>query len=435
MDFLKNKNILVLSTNDTNGAGDAMYKIAILLRNMSYNVKMVVNQKTKHDDFILQYIPQKDRSFLGRGYNKIKGLFKRKSVALKTHPKYLFFSQDESKNYINAKSFIEEIRFNPDYIFTGLTFGFLTTTDIKNIALHSSAKVFNITVDMNHFTGGCHYSWSCKGYESYCENCPAILNPDLKYIAEKNLRIKLENAQAAQFNIIAGSGLTLKQAEKSTIYKNQVYISNINSVIDTSIMNARNKEYAKNVFGFEYNKFYILAGAYYMNDERKGFAYLVEALNIIYDKSNQELKDKMTLVIVTKNKSDAVFENIKMNKIYVDFVKDYRLLSQLYQAADVFVNTSIEDSGPMMVSEALACGTPVVGFDMGVVTNMVITGYNGYKAELKNSEDLAKGIETIYNLNSEEFKLYSNNAVAQVKEVSSYEYATKIFCKILNEDD
>ena len=90
------------------------------------------------------------------------------------------------------------------------------------------------------------------------------------------------------------------------------------------------------------------------------------------------------------------------------------------------MNSSIEDAGPMMVSEALACGTPVVGFDMGVVNNMVISGYNGYKAKLKDSEDLANGIMKIFQLSSENYKTYSSNAVKQVEMYSTLDYAEKV---------
>jgi glycosyltransferase involved in cell wall biosynthesis len=126
------------------------------------------------------------------------------------------------------------------------------------------------------------------------------------------------------------------------------------------------------------------------------------------------------------------FSEIPFAKKQVDYIKDYRLLSLLYQASDVFVNSSIEDSGPMMVSEALACGTPVVGFDMGVVTNMVINDYNGYKAILKDSNDLSIGIEKIFKLSEVDYQKYSDNAVKQVEEFSSMEYLKILLNDILN---
>jgi glycosyltransferase involved in cell wall biosynthesis len=86
----------------------------------------------------------------------------------------------------------------------------------------------------------------------------------------------------------------------------------------------------------------------------------------------------------------------------------------------------------MMVSEALACGTPVVGFDMGVVTNMVINNYNGYKAILKDSNDLSIGIEKICKLSEVDYQKYSDNAVKQVEEFSSLNEITKQFYFLYN---
>ncbi len=168
------------------------------------------------------------------------------------------------------------------------------------------------------------------------------------------------------------------------------------------------------------------------NEKRKGFEYLLKSLNIFYKELSREEIEKIIVLIVSKNQVNS-FNEIPFNKKHLDFVDDYSKLSLLYQAVNVFVNSSIEDSGPMMVSESLSCGTPVVGFDMGVVNNMVINGYNGYKAELFNSNDLAIGIKTIFDLTSSEYKSYSINSINQIKEFSSFEYGMQVFNKILNE--
>jgi glycosyltransferase involved in cell wall biosynthesis len=204
----------------------------------------------------------------------------------------------------------------------------------------------------------------------------------------------------------------------------------MNSLIDTRIMNPKNRTIAKSVFNLEYDKFYILMGCHNSNDPRKGFDYLIKALIILFSQLSVIDREKIRVLIVSK--SNIENSNIPFKTTFVNFITDYRLLSFLYQSSDVFVNSSVEDSGPMMVSEALACGTPVVGFDMGVVNNMVINNYNGYKATLRDSEDLAKGIKTIFELTPFEYKLYSNNSVLQVKEYSSFEYGAKIFNQIIN---
>jgi glycosyltransferase involved in cell wall biosynthesis len=238
-------------------------------------------------------------------------------------------------------------------------------------------------------------------------------------------------AVVGNFKIIAGSGWTLDQAKKSKIYKNQEEFININSLIDISILNNKSRVYAKEIFNLEKDKFYILMGCQYANDPRKGFEYLLESLQILEKKLTKEEKDSIEVLIVSRTVSES-FSEIPFAKKHIDYIKDYRLLSLLYQASDVFINSSIEDSGPMMVSEALACGTPVVGFDMGVVTNMVINDYNGYKAILKDSNDLSIGIEKIFKLSEVDYQKYSDNAVKQVEEFSSLNEITKQFYFLYN---
>jgi glycosyltransferase involved in cell wall biosynthesis len=164
-------------------------------------------------------------------------------------------------------------------------------------------------------------------------------------------------------------------------------------------------------------------------DKRKGFDYLVESLKILEKRLSPSEKSKIEVIIVSRDVSEA-FDEIPFIKKHIDYIKDYRLLALLYQSVDVFVNSSIEDSGPLMVSEALACGTPVVGFDMGIVNNLVITDFNGYKAKLKDSEDLANGMKQIFNLSESEYDNFSRNAFKMIEKFSSMESADKIFDEI-----
>lgn len=64
----------------------------------------------------------------------------------------------------------------------------------------------------------------------------------------------------------------------------------------------------------------------------------------------------------------------------------------LYNYADVYVFPSLYESFGLTVYEAMACGTPVVAFNVGAVSDIVVHLTNGYIAEYKNSFDLAKGI-------------------------------------------
>lgn len=425
------KKILLLSTGDVNGAYEAIYRLARFFKEEGNEVVMLVKHKTQKDDFIIQYQPlcnsKNRKTLLQRLFFKIKKLFFSVSKSqIILNPNYYFISLNETKANVSVDQIIKQVGFIPDYVYSGMTNDFLNSTDLLNLHKLTQAKVYNIAVDMNHFTGGCHFAWDCKGYINSCNiKCPAIISENGKELAKINFDTKLRNAKLGNFKIIGMSGWTVKQARESKIYNNQDKILNINSLIDTNILHNKNRAYAKDIFSLNNNKFYILMGCQYVNDKRKGFEYLLEALTILDKNITSEQKNRIEVLIVS-NMVTQSYNNIPFPKRHIDFIKDYRLLSLLYQATDVFVNSSIEDSGPMMVCEALACGTPVVGFDMGVVNNMVISGYNGYKAELKNSNDLAIGIKIILELSKEEYQQYSDNSVKQVEEFSSFNALKKI---------
>jgi glycosyltransferase involved in cell wall biosynthesis len=302
----------------------------------------------------------------------------------------------------------------------------MNSTDILNIQQLSKSKVYTIAVDMNHFTGGCHYAWDCKGYISGCNtNCPAILDAKSKSLAKLNFETKLGNAKKGNFQIISMSEWTLNQAKKSKIYKDQIEFKNINSIIDVDQFNPNKRNIAKKVFDFDEDKFYILCGSQNLKSKRKGFHYFMEALKILEKNLTDQQKNKIVILNVSRETQNELLD-LAFEMKNIDYINDYRLLSLLYQAVEVFVNPSIEDSGPMMVSEALACGTPVVGFDMGIVTNMVITNFNGYKASLKDSEDLAFGIKKIFELSKSEYQSYSNNSYKSVLDNSSLNSIKKL---------
>jgi glycosyltransferase involved in cell wall biosynthesis len=421
--------VLLFSTGDVHGAYEAVYRIASFLFNEGYEVCMMVKTRTKSDNFIRQ-ISDPPKGLKTQILERLGISKERENRTI--DPKYLFLDEDESFEYTATQRLYEQLPFIPDLIVSGMTHGFINTQNLADLAELTKAKIFFLTVDMIPLTGGCHYSWGCKGYEEYCSNCPAVHNERDREWVKTNFLIKKKNVNSSGMGVIAGSGLTLEQANKSTLFKNQEPILNINSCIDTLVFNSKKRAIAKEVFDIPSGAKVIFSGSLGINDPRKGFAYLKEALMTLADILPKQETEKIYFVLAGNDIGAAELESIPFKKIGLDYIKDYRLLSLLYQSADVFVCSSIEDSGPMMVSEALACGTPVAGFDTGILTNMVIDGYNGFKTELKNTRGLADCILKILNLSTLEFQNYSNNAVRQVEEHSSQNQVLKVFQKLMS---
>jgi glycosyltransferase involved in cell wall biosynthesis len=73
-------------------------------------------------------------------------------------------------------------------------------------------------------------------------------------------------------------------------------------------------------------------------------------------------------------------------------------LNAIYNDCDLFVLPSLSDGWGMVVSQALACGLPVVVSDMTGAKELVTPGQNGYIAKSGEAGDLeAKLVQALEN--------------------------------------
>jgi glycosyltransferase involved in cell wall biosynthesis len=78
---------------------------------------------------------------------------------------------------------------------------------------------------------------------------------------------------------------------------------------------------------------------------------------------------------------------------FLGFLKDEYSMMLVYNATDVFVVPSIADNQPTTVMESMCCGTPVVGFNVGGIPDMIKHKENGDLAKYRDTDDLAEGIK------------------------------------------
>ena len=165
----------------------------------------------------------------------------------------------------------------------------------------------------------------------------------------------------------------------------------------------------------------MLFGSVKISDKRKGFDYLVEACKILSTKYPELSKD---LGVVVMGKEAEQYSTLFPFPIYsMNYVSSEKDLVDIYNAVDLYVTPSLQDNLPNTIMEAMACGTPCVGFHIGGIPEMIDHLHNGYVAEYKSAEDFANGIhwaltEGDYNTLSEEayrkvVACYSEGAVAK----------------------
>jgi glycosyltransferase involved in cell wall biosynthesis len=77
---------------------------------------------------------------------------------------------------------------------------------------------------------------------------------------------------------------------------------------------------------------------------------------------------------------------------WLGFCRDPR---SLLQASDVFLLASVGEAGGFVLSEAMGCGTPIIGSRSGVISECVVDGKTGLLATPKDAASFADAIEKL----------------------------------------
>ena len=137
---------------------------------------------------------------------------------------------------------------------------------------------------------------------------------------------------------------------------------------------------------------------------RKGIDNVIRALARI-DNTNRPIK----LVIVGGESTlDAPDEELNRLKALVDELgvvdeviftgrKDRDALKQYYDAADIFVTTPWYEPFGITPLEAMACGTPVIGSNVGGIKHTVVDGQTGFLVPPNDPSALAEKITLLLN--------------------------------------
>ncbi len=303
--------------------------------------------------------------------------------------------------------------------------GFLSLSDIDRI-MHSGKPVVITMHDQWYFTGVCHYSADCERYTEECHHCPLMAGHLLGDVARRVFRRKLRIYADAPLTFVGCSQWMADLARRSPLTRGHRVVS-IPNAIDTDLFRPTDQAEARQALALPADKQLLLFGCQRITDPRKGFTLLVEALRLAVQEQ-PNLADRICLVVVG-GKTEDISSLMPVKVIPISYVSDPLQMVQLYNAVDAYVTPSLQDNLPNTIMEALACGTPCVGFRVGGIPEMIDHQQNGYVATYRDAQDFAEGI--VWTLQADRDTLsrqarnkvmvtYSENAVAR-KYIDVYE--------------
>lgn len=315
---------------------------------------------------------------------------------------HALFYRKESEPPVGISKVLKKIKKDYDIILIYFWQGLLSYRTVEAIydKMQKKPLVLFLCPDYSVMTGGCHFVGDCKNYQSGCGNCPMLG----KYASAEDFtawnvkdRIRI-NAKLRP--IVFANTYMQTFMSRSPVMGSGASLEFASMILDMNRIKQCDRKDVRSRLGIANSQFVILFGSQNMSDERKGMRYLFESLNHFFNRLTDDERDKVIVLSVGKTtpeiESEIPFKQLNMGYIEID------RLVELYSAADVFISPSIDDAGPSMVNQSIACGTPVIAFEIGTAIDVIKNMGSGICVPLYDTYKMADAIKAIYHQTTEE---------------------------------
>ncbi len=384
------KVLIVNLTDGGSGAGIAALRLTEKLNEYGITAHLgVVNKQTNSEySFIL---PKKSKYKIIKIYEKIYNFIKYEFYPI-TKRLNFHFNFQTTNNILHTTNSTSETDIdwinNSDYDIINLHWinGVICNKDISKIkkpiiwTMHDSWPCCgaehhpNIIENDTRWKEG-YYRYNRPKTTKGIDLCRKVWLQKKKYLSNKNI------------TFIAPSNWEHDILKSSKLFgDNNCFV--IPNIIDNSVFYPKNKKEIRQLFRIPEDKIVLGFGAAYDIDNpksMKGSYYLIEAL--------KQLENPEKYFLIVFGPASNTFANIVNIPTFISgFISNPNILSCLYSACDCIINPSLIENLPNICLESIACGVPVVAFDVGGTSDIVVHQITGYLAKPYNTKELVNGI-------------------------------------------
>lgn len=173
-------------------------------------------------------------------------------------------------------------------------------------------------------------------------------------------------------------------------------VSVIPNPLDTTVFQpAADRTALRARLGLPPEAFLLLTGAQGLSDPRKGVRFIGPALDAALAQLSDRLQAPLVLVAFGDDGGGApIHPHVETR--FTGFISDDGILADYYAAADAMIVPSMYENFPSTATEALASGTPVLGFATSGMPSTVRHGRDGLLAPCYDTDALGRFIAQLY---------------------------------------
>jgi glycosyltransferase involved in cell wall biosynthesis len=251
-----------------------------------------------------------------------------------------------------------EILDSVDVVHIHASYNLLNIRDIVQIS--EKKKVFITLHDERMFTGGCHYSLECDGYQHECKNCPQVTRIARDLPAHTLRQAVGAWGKSMNVQFISPSNWLADQARLSSLLGAANIYQASNPVPSDFFPDKEQGPGSKKSSSHQLTLGFISEN---LNNPYKGIEILRAALNLVGEKRQIKLR------LFGTGSPGEFSRNIEVHLGKFTSGKDAR---RAISSCDAIIVPSTQDNSPSVVSESLMCGVPVLGSRVGGITETLL---------------------------------------------------------------
>jgi glycosyltransferase involved in cell wall biosynthesis len=234
-------------------------------------------------------------------------------------------------------------------------------------------------------TGGCHVPGSCTRHTNKCGGCPILGSKSSLDLSRANHHLKSRALRKAGIRYVSVSRAlqTDMQASAST---RGAAVDVIPNGLDLNLFRPVEKKLARDLLGLPPDRIVLTFGAN-IAVENKGFRDVIAIGRHLANRV-----DRKKFIIARFGDNAPIREGeLGVECRSFGYVRDDLTLALLYSASDIVVVPSRLESFGLVAAEAIACGTPVLGYRTGGVVDIIDHQKNGFLGTLNSLETIIEG--------------------------------------------